>query len=186
MLVTVGRVGRPHGVRGELTIEVRTDEPERRFAVGAVLVTDSEECPRVIVEGTRWHQSTLLLTLAGIGDRNQAESLRNVILQVDVDALEKPEDEDEYYDHQLKGMQVVTEDGTLIGTVTDVAHLPAQDVLVIAGDHDRELFVPFVREIVPVVDVESRSITITPPPGLFDLDAVDSDEIESAPDGSDV
>jgi 16S rRNA processing protein RimM len=175
MLVTVGRIGRPHGVRGELTIEVRTDEPERRFADGAVLVTDSAEHPQVVVEGTRWHQSTLLLTLVGIADRNQAESLRNVVLQVEVDAFEKPQDEDEFYDHQLKGMLVVTADGDTIGTVTDVAHLPAQDVLVIAGEGDRELFVPFVRDIVPVVDLISRSITVTPPPGLFDLDSQDSD-----------
>jgi 16S rRNA processing protein RimM len=175
MLVTVGRIGRPHGVRGELTIEVRTDEPERRFADGAVLMTDSAEHPRVVVESTRWHQSTLLLTLAGIVDRNQAESLRNVILQVEVNALDKPEDEDEYYDHQLKGMLVVTADGNTIGTVTDVAHLPAQDVLVVAGADDRELFVPFVRDIVPTVDLIARSITVTPPPGLFDLDRQDSD-----------
>jgi 16S rRNA processing protein RimM len=179
MLVTVGRIGRPHGVRGELTIEVRTDEPERRFADGAILVTDSDEHPQVVVEATRWHQSTLLLTLVGIADRNQAESLRNVVLQVEVDAFEKPEDEDEFYDHQLKGMIVVC-DGSTIGTVIDVAHLPAQDVLVIAGEDERELFVPFVRDIVPVVDLRSRSIVITPPPGLFDLDG-DSD----APEGSD-
>jgi 16S rRNA processing protein RimM len=177
MLVTVGRIGRPHGVRGEVTVEVRTDEPERRFAIGSRLATDLPHHPEIVITGARWHQAVLLLTLEGIEDRSAAESVRNAVLSIDVDAHERPEDDDEFYDHQLLGMRVVTVDGNEVGEVIDVVHLPAQDLLIVSAGSKAvegaaaEVFIPFVREIVPNVDVQARVITVDPPPGLLDLDA---------------
>jgi 16S rRNA processing protein RimM len=167
--ITVGRIGRPHGLRGEVTVEVRTDEPERRFADGSVLLTNRDDQPRLHVLGSRWHQSALLLSLQGIEDRTAAESLRNTILEVEVDPLDRPTDDDEFYDHQLRGLTVRTADGEVVGTIADIAHLPGQDLLVVdAGG--REVLIPFATEIVPQIDLAAGVVIVTPPPGLLNLD----------------
>lgn len=179
MLVTVGRIGRPHGIRGEVTVEVRTDEPDRRFAPGARLLVESSSPPRhLVVEATRWHQGTLLVTFEAVADRTAAESLRDHMLKVDVDPADLPEGDDEFYDHQLIGLDVRDLAGEVLGQVMDVLHLPGQDLLVVslpprtpeAGDSAREAFVPFVSSIVPTVDLTGRSVIVDAPPGLFDLD----------------
>ena len=166
MLVVVGRIGRPHGVRGAVSIEVRTDEPDRRFAVGSRLLSDSGR--ELVVASSTWHSGRLLLTFEGYDDRNAVEQLRNQVLSMDRPDDEMPEDSEEFYDSALVGCQVVDGDGTVIGTVTEVSHLPAQDMLILRTTDDREVLVPFIEEFVPSVDVADKRIVITPPDGLLD------------------
>ena len=130
MQLVVGRITRPHGVRGEVSVEVRTDEPERRFAVGSVLATDPAEAGPLTVASARWHTGRLLAGFEGITDRNQAETLRGVWLTLDSAAAGSTDDPDEFHDHELIGLAVVTVSGEPVGRVTDVRH-SGQDLLVI-------------------------------------------------------
>lgn len=167
MQVVIGRIGRPHGVRGEVTIEVRTDEPDRHFVAGNVLLVEGGQ--PLTIETAKWHSGRLIATFAGFADRTAAESLRNTILEAERADDERPEDPDEFYDYQLVGLHVVTTAGEAVGIVSDVLHLPAQDVLSVTSG-DREILVPFVSAVVPQVDLDARRIVIDPPPGLLDAD----------------
>ena len=169
MQVVVGRIGRPHGIRGEVTVEVRTDDPELRFAPGSVLTTDPARLGPITVAAARWHSGRLLLSVAGVSDRTAAEGLRGAVLSAEVPDDELPEDPEEFYDHQLRGLAAVSTDGTALGTVTDVVHLPGQDLLSL-DHHGREVLVPFVAEIVPDIDVEAGRIVLDLPQGLLTLD----------------
>lgn len=178
--LVVGRIGRPHGVRGDVTVEVRTDDPDERFAPGRVLATDPAESGPLTVEQARWHSGRLLVRFAGVDDREAAENLRGVLLVVDSADLPPTGDPDEFYDHELIGLTVVTVDGEKIGVVTEVRHL-GQDLLVIdpaardhpdgdpgdPGGYGGEVLVPFVAALVPEVDVAAGRIVIDPPPGLL-------------------
>jgi 16S rRNA processing protein RimM len=165
-LVVVGRVGRPQGIKGEVTVEVRTDSPEERFAPGASLATDAGT---LTVETVRDHSGKLVVRFEGVVDRNGAEALRGTVLQVDARTLPDLDDEDEYYDTQLVGLRASLQDGTAVGTVAEVLHLPHGDVLVVAREGAPELLVPFVRAMVPVVDLPQGVVVLDPPPGLLDL-----------------
>ena len=166
--VVVGRLGRPHGIRGEVTVEIRTDEPELRYAPGSSLFVEGSS--KVLkVESGRVHSGVLLLKLVGVDDRNGAEALRGMIVESEVDELELPDDEDEYYDRQLVGL-FAFQDGVSVGVVRDVLHLPGQDVLSIELTDGREMLLPFISEFVPVVDVAAQRIEITPPAGLMEDD----------------
>lgn len=166
MLVTVGVIGRAHGVRGDVAVDVRTDSPEVRFARGAALATEPPQAGPLTVAKIRWHSGRLLVQFAGVANRSAAETLRGVRLLADVDERERPADPEEYYDHQLTGLSVRTEDGTLIGEVVDVVHLPGQDLLAVKRAVG-EVLVPFVTAIVPTVDLDAKEIVIDPPPGLL-------------------
>ena len=165
--LVVGRILRPHGLRGELSVEVRTDDPEQRFAAGAVLGTDPADAGPLTVEASRWHSGRLLVSFAGIADRTDAESLRGAWLTIDAADVPPPEDPDEFHDHQLTGLTVVTISGDPVGTVTDVLH-HGQDLLVIRGPAG-ETLVPFVAAIIVEVDLTGQRLVIDPPPGLLDL-----------------
>jgi len=167
MQLVVGRISRPHGVRGELAVQVRTDDAETRFAAGSVLQTDPATGP-LTVAAARWHQGRLLVSFAEIADRSAAERYRGIELLVEVDSDAKPDDADEYYDHQLVGLRAVTLAGDEIGPIREVLHLPAQDVLVVATGGGQTL-IPFVSEIVPEVDLAAGQVRVDPPPGLLDL-----------------
>jgi 16S rRNA processing protein RimM len=166
--LVVARIGRAHGIKGEVTVEVRTDEPELRLAPGAVLLTDPSSAGPLTIETGRVHSGRLLLQFEGVGDRNGAEALRNILLIAEVDPDEMPEDEDEYYDHQLIDLDVVTGDGTEVGRITEIAHLPSQDLFVVERPDGSEVLVPFVAEIVTEIDLEEQRAVIDPPPGLID------------------
>ena len=170
MLVVVGRIGRPHGIKGEVTVEVRTDLPERRFASGSLLVTEPARVGPLTVAAARWHSGRLLLSVAGVSDRNGAEALRGVVLSADVPDDEVAEDPEEFFDHQLRGLAVRTVEGAEVGVVDDVIHLPGQDLLGVRRPDGREALVPFVAEMVPEIDVDAGFLVIDPPPGLLDLD----------------
>ena len=166
--MVVGRIGRPHGVRGEVTVEVRTDDPDLRFAPGAVLRTDPPERGPLTVAGRRWHREVLLLAVEGVESREAAEELRNTELHVPVADLPALEDPDVFYDHQLVGLAAVLPDGEVIGEVTGVRHEGAE-LLVVRRVDGGELLVPFVTAIVPTVDLVGGSLVIDPPEGLLDL-----------------
>ena len=169
--VVVGRIGKPHGVRGEVTVDVRTDEPERRYADGAVLRVEAPRGsafsrPSLTVERTRWHQGTLLVTFAGLTDRNEAEAARGCVLHADILVDASPDDPDEYYDHQLVGLTAYDVDGTHLGEVTGLVHGGAQDLLAIKALDGRDTLVPFVAELVPEVDLVARRVVVADRPGL--------------------
>ena len=179
MRLIVGRIGRPHGIRGESVIGVRTDEPDLRFAVGAVLDV-ARTLPaggqgegykgdgQLTVASVRWHSGQLLVGFAGITDRTAAGELTGSWLSVDSSQLPDTADPDEFRDYELIGLSVRTSAGDPVGVVTDVLHY-GQDLLVVrqAGGKD-EYLVPFVKAIVPEVDVSAGLVVIDPPPGLLD------------------
>ena len=160
MRLLVGRIGRAHGILGEATIEVRTDEPDRRFAVGSKVSTDSHGELKII--SGRVHNGILLLGFDGFNDRNAIEKLRNTLLYAEVDINETSDVADEYHVLQLVGCQAVLENGKVFGEVTDVINLPGQDLLAIKTDKGEQL-IPFVHQLVPTVDVKSKKITVIPP-----------------------
>ncbi|MER7764897.1 ribosome maturation factor RimM [Streptomyces sp. NPDC097619] len=178
MQLVVARIGRAHGIKGEVTVEVRTDEPELRLGPGAVLHTEPAGAGPLTIATGRVHSGRLLLRFEGVADRTAAEALRNTLLIAEVDPAELPEDEDEFYDHQLMDLDVVLADGTLVGTITEISHLPSQDLFIVERPDGTEVMVPFVEEIVTEIDLENQRAVITPPPGLID----DRAEIASARD----
>ncbi len=167
MEVVVGRIGRPHGIRGEVSVEVRTDDPEGRLAPGTTVRTDPTAAGPLTITAGRVHSGRLLLSFEGYGDRSAAERLRGVRLVADVDPAERPEDPEEFFDHQLAGLAVRTVDGEDVGTLHEVLHLPAQDVLAVRTPDGGEVLVPFVHEIVPTVDLDAGLVLVDPPPGLL-------------------
>lgn len=169
MQVTVGRIGRAHGIRGAVVVGVRTDEPELRFAKGSRLDTDPSRVGPLTVAATRWHSGELLVRFEGISDRDAAEELRGAWLLVDSATIPPPDDPDEFNDADLVGLSVRTLDGTDVGTVEDVLH-PAQDMLVVKAVDGREIMIPFVKSIVPEVDLKAGLLTIDPPEGLLELE----------------
>ena len=160
MRLLVGRIGRAHGILGEATIEVRTDEPDRRFAIGAVVQTDTHG--ELTITSGRVHNGILLLGFNGITDRNGIEKLRNTLLYADVDINEENDDEDEYHVMQLIGCQAVLESGEVFGEVTDVINLPGQDLLAVNTANGEQL-IPFVHQLVPTVDVANKKVVVIPP-----------------------
>jgi 16S rRNA processing protein RimM len=168
MRLTVGRIGRAHGVRGAVLVGVRTDEPELRFAAGSKLDTDPAAVGPLTVAATRWRGTELIVRFAGVRDRDAAEALRGTWLSVDSSALEPTGDPDEFRDHDLIGLAVRTTSGAPVGEVADVLH-HGQDLLVIRPADAPDILVPFVRAIVTDVDIAAGALTIDPPEGLLDL-----------------
>ncbi len=164
----VGRIGRPHGVRGEATVEVRTDDPDLRFRPGTVVRTVPAERGPLNITGARWHREVLLLAFEGYDSREEVETLRDTLLEVPVADLPALEDPDTWYDHQLVGLAARLPDGTPLGEVTAVRHEGA-DLLVVHRPDAGELLVPFVSAIVPTVDVAGGVVVVDPPEGLLDL-----------------
>jgi 16S rRNA processing protein RimM len=224
MLLVVGHIGKPHGIRGELLVTVRTDEPEARFVAGSVYTTEvprdrrvatgpargAEPAPAGVrpggvrpagrgpggrapgagaagaeagdppgvlfqvpetltLESLRWHQGRVIAVFEGIYDRNIAEQLRGVLLCVDSSEVEPPEDPDEFHDHQLVGLRVESVDGEMLGEVTGIDHAPSSDLVVVRRPDGRTALIPFVRQIVPEVDIRGGRVVVDPPEGLFDL-----------------
>lgn len=163
MQLAVGTVGRAHGLRGEVAVEVRTDDPEGRFTVGAALATDRGP---LVVERVRRQADRFYLTFEGVTDRTSAESLRGLELLVEVDE-DAPAEDDAWYPHQLRGLRAELVDGTVAGEVVGLEHLPAQDALVIREADGTQSLVPFVRALVPVVDLPGGRVVLDPPAGLL-------------------
>lgn len=163
----IGRVVKSHGIKGEVAVEITTEEPEIRFAVGEVLKgTQGQKEHQLTVESKRYHQQRLLVKFEEIPDRTAADSLRGT--KFFAAPLENEEDEEGFYDHELEGLKVIYE-GAEIGEVTGVMHGPAGEILEVRLESGKEALVPFVYEIVPEVDLEAGTATITPPEGLLEL-----------------
>jgi 16S rRNA processing protein RimM len=205
MLLIVGHIGKPHGIRGELLVTVRTDEPEARFVAGSVFTTQVPRDRRVgtgparggaikapsgaavnvgaaagpgvlfripetlTLESLRWHQGRVIAVFEGIDDRNVAEQLRGVLLCVDSAEIAPPDDPDEFNDHQLVGLAVVSVDGETLGEVVRIDHAPASDLIVMRREGGPDALIPFVRQIVPTVDVAGGRVVVDLPDGLLDL-----------------
>jgi 16S rRNA processing protein RimM len=168
----VGHVSRAHGVRGEVSVQVRTDVPERRFAVGNVLYTDHPDVPTLTVAASRPHSGRLLVTFEEVVLRDVAEALQGSLLLIDVDQAgpaAEPDEPETWWDSDLIGLRARTVEGIELGPVTDVVHGPGGDLLSITRDDGRELLVPFVHDIVPTVDPAAGALVIDPPPGLLEL-----------------
>jgi 16S rRNA processing protein RimM len=177
MELVVGRVAKAHGVSGEIVVDVRTDDPEARFVRGTTLrakVSRGGGERTFTVESVRPHGDRLLLRLAGIGDRDGADALRGTLFVVDSGDLPPISEPDEFYDHELEGLTVRTVDGDEIGTVAEVLHTAAGELLSVKTPAGREILVPFVSQIVPTVAVSDRPgegyVEIDPPDGLLNLD----------------
>lgn len=166
MRLVVGRIGRAHGVRGDVFVEPFTDEPEERFATGTLL--ELAAGGGLTVVDMRWHSGKMLVRFAGVDDRSAAEALRGGELVIDADPAVLPDDPDEFYDYQLVGLSVRMLEGTVVGTVSEVVHLPGQDLLAVNRPDGSQTLIPFVAAFVPEVDVVEGTVTITPPPGLLD------------------
>lgn len=167
MHVQVARIGKPHGIRGEVTVQVLTDAPEERFVPGARLVVEPERLGPLTVRSARWNKEILLLGFDEVADRNGAEELRGAKLFVDSD---DHEDEDAWYEHELVGLKALVGDEE-VGRVAGLNTMPVQDQLVIEAANGEEILVPFVEQIVPEVDVDNGFVRLTPPPGLFEVNS---------------
>lgn len=172
MDLVVGRVVKAHGVTGELVVEIRTDDPDSRFAPGTTLrgrAAKGGPETDYVVESARPHSGRLLVRLDGVSDRGGADALRGTVFLVDSEDLPAIEDPDEYYDHQLEGLRVVTTLGRLVGNVAEVLHTAAGELLSVTSETGAEVLVPFVSAIVTSVSLPDRTIEIDPPEGLLEL-----------------
>ena len=164
MQLVVGRIGRAHGVLGEATIDVQTDDPDLRFKVGSKLTLDSGQ--ELTIKSSRWHNQILLLGFEGVDDRNQIESLRDQLIssQVDLSALAPGE----YHYQQLIGCQVYLQNNDLVGQVSEVVKLPGQDLLSV-DKNGSQVLIPMVKQIIISIDVLAKKIVVNPPEGLLDV-----------------
>jgi len=184
----VGRLTKAHGLKGAIKLELFTDDPGRRFVPGAVFTlqvpTSSPWHGKTIeLVELRWYNQHAVGFFKGVPDREAAETLAKAILWIDQDSAEQTDEEDAWYDHQLVGLAIVR-DGVQIGTLTRLEHLPAQDLLIVKTANG-EVMIPFVKAIVPSVDVKAGVITITPPPGLLEELPDEPDADEPAPADAD-
>lgn len=163
----VARVGKPHGLRGEVTVQVHTDEPERRFVPGAAFATEPEGAGPLELTSVRVHQGVYLLGFVGHTDRNAAEALRGTRLLVT--EADEPADEDAWREEDLQGMEAVLTDGSSVGEVVALHLRDIQDLLQIRTPDGRDLLVPFVEELVPEIDEGAGRVVLDPPPGLLEL-----------------
>lgn len=168
--VNVATIGRAHGLRGEVALALRTDQPEERLHTGAVFEVTADGRSRTLtVARTRRQQERWYVTFEEVADRTDAESLRGVDLTISVDeAVEADEDPDAWYPSQLKGLRVRHVDGRELGTVQGVEHYPAQDLLVVRTPDRRRVQLPLVEELVPEVDLEAGIVLADPPGGMFE------------------
>ena len=168
MQVVVARIGKAHGLRGEVTVQVLTGAPDERFVPGATFVTEPVAAGPLVLRSARDHNGILLLGFEHTDDRTGAEALRGIKLLAD--ALEDDGDEDAWYERDLVGLKAVTVGGDEVGEVTALESRPAQDLLVLRLSDGRQARVPFVTAIVPEVDIAGGRVVLDPPAGLLDLD----------------
>lgn len=160
--LVVGRVAAPHGVHGELRVALETEDPNRFQSLARVFL--GEQHQPFEVKGARLHKGQVLLSLSEIPDRNAAERWRGAWVYVSAeDAL--PLDEDQYYYHQIIGLEVVTEEGETLGRVVEIIATGANDVYVVRGG-ERERLLPAIGEVILRVDLGAGRLTVRLPAGL--------------------
>ncbi|MFN3924333.1 ribosome maturation factor RimM [Pseudarthrobacter scleromae] len=171
MQLQVARIGKPHGIRGEVTVQVLTDAPGDRFVPGTEFVVEPASAGPLTVISARWNKDILLLGFDEIGTRNEAETLRGAKLFIETEELDEDDDEG-WYEHELVGLEARI-GPRVVGKVTALNTMPVQDLLMITTPEGKEILVPFVEQIVPEVNVDGGFILLTPPDGLFELNAED-------------
>ncbi len=173
MKLQVARIGKPHGIRGEVTVQVLTDAPGDRFIPGTEFIVEPATAGPLTVLSARWNKDILLLAFEEIETRNEAEAIRGAKLFIETSEIDEDDDDEGWYEHELEGLDVRV--GTeVVGKVTGLHTLPVQDLLVVTTTDGRELLIPFVEQIVPEVNVGEKFILVTPPPGLFEVNAEDT------------
>ena len=166
MQLRVAVIGQPHGLKGEVRLDVRTDSPEERLALGSVLETDPADEGPLTIAKTRIYKDAWYVAFEEITDRTAAEGLRGVALVIETDE-EEGRDDDAWYRHELIGLEALDPDGYTLGTVTGLEPMPAQDLLIVEEPDGRITRVPFVKEIVVEVDIDDNCVVIDAPAGLF-------------------
>ncbi|MFJ5860329.1 ribosome maturation factor RimM [Pseudarthrobacter sp. NPDC092439] len=180
MKLQVARIGKPHGIRGEVTVQVLTDAPEDRFVPGTGFLVEPASSGPLTVASARWNKDILLLAFEEVADRNKAETLRGAKLFIETAELDEDGDEG-WYEHELVGLEARVGEA-VVGRIAALNTMPVQDLLVVATPEGDEILVPFVEEIVPEVNIDEGYILITPPPGLFELNA--GEAATDGPEGS--
>lgn len=177
--VVVARIGKAHGLKGEVTVQVHTDVPQERFVVGASFVTEPADRGPLTLRSSRVHNGVYLLAFDQASDRTAAEALRGTKLLA---AADEVDEDDAWYEEDLLGFDVVLEDDTTVGAVTALESRDVQDLLVVEAPEGYDILVPFVEEIVPEVDEEARRVVLTPPPGLLELARPDDAQADTQAD----
>jgi 16S rRNA processing protein RimM len=175
MQLQVARIGKPHGIRGEVTVQVLTDAPGNRFVPGTLFVVEPASAGPLTVISARWNKDILLLAFEGIETRNQAETLRGAKLFIETEELEDEDEDEGWYEHELVGLDVRV-GGKVVGKVSGLNTLPVQDLLVVTSTDGKEILIPFVEQIVPEVNVAEKFVLVTPPAGLFEVNAEEAGE----------
>lgn len=172
MQLQVARIGKPHGIRGEVTVQVLTDAPADRFVPGTEFVVEPASAGPLTVESARWNKDILLLAFEQIETRNQAETLRGAKLFIQTEELDEDDDEG-WYEHELVGLEARV-GARVVGKVAALHTMPVQDLLVVEDAEGKEILIPFVEQIVPEVNVAEGFILLTPPDGLFEINSDDA------------
>ncbi len=180
MQLQVARIGKPHGIRGEVTVQVLTDAPSERFVAGTEFVVEPASAGPLTIRSARWNKDILLLGFEEIADRNAAEAIRGAKLFIETEELDDEDDDEGWYEHELVGLEARV-GSQVVGKVAALTTLPVQDLLTVKTEEGKEILVPFVDEIVPEVNIEDGFILITPPAGLFE---VNDDTAEESRDGA--
>jgi 16S rRNA processing protein RimM len=180
MQLQVARIGKPHGIRGEVTVQVLTDAPGDRFVPGTQFVVEPAAAGPLTVESARWNKDILLLAFEEVETRNDAEALRGAKLFIETEELDEEDDDEGWYEHELVGLDVRVGD-TVVGKVSGLHTLPVQDLLVVTDHDGKEILIPFVEQIVPEVNVAEKYVLVTPPAGLFEVNT----ETGATPDDGD-
>ncbi|NJC22550.1 16S rRNA processing protein RimM [Arthrobacter pigmenti] len=178
MDLQVARIGKPHGIRGEVTVQLFTDAPEERFEVGAVFRVEPASSGPLTISSARWNKDILILGFEEVADRNAAELLRGAQLFIDSEE-DNDDDGDAWYEHELVGLQARV-GSDVVGRVSALRTMSVQDLLIIERPDGEEVLVPFVSEIVPEVDIEGGFVLLTPPAGLLELNLPGSNQAEES------
>jgi 16S rRNA processing protein RimM len=177
MQLQVARIGKPHGIRGEVTVQVLTDAPEDRFVPGTEFVVEPASAGPLTLSSARWNKDILLLGFEQVADRNRAETLRGAKLFIETEALDEDDDEG-WYEHELVGLEARVGSQS-VGKVTALNTMPVQDLLVIETADGKEILIPFVEQIVPEVNIEEGYVLLTPPAGLFEVNEESTEDPET-------
>jgi 16S rRNA processing protein RimM len=175
MQLQVARIGKPHGIRGEVTVQVLTDAPGDRFVPGTQFIVEPASTGPLTVFSARWNKDILLLAFEEIETRNEAEGLRGAKLFIETEEIGADDDDEGWYEHELVGLDVRVA-GNVVGKVSGLHTLPVQDLLVVTTDDGKEVLIPFVEQIVPEVNVGEKYVLVTPPPGLFEVNTDEAPE----------
>lgn len=175
MQLQVARIGKPHGIRGEVTVQVLTDAPGDRFVPGTKFIVEPASAGPLTVFSARWNKDILLLAFDEIETRNEAEGLRGAKLFIETEDIGADDDDEGWYEHELVGLEVRV-GGSVVGKVSALHTLPVQDLLVVTTAEGAEVLIPFVEQIVPEVNVGEKYVLVTPPPGLFEVNTDEAPE----------